>query len=79
MAGHAGRDRSRRAARRPAYRDPRPRILIVCEGRNTEPEYFEQFAVFYKQTVVKVELAKAQGVPLSVVRAARDPKNEATN
>src|SRR5271170_1792665 len=44
MAGHAGRDRSRRDARRPAFRDPRPVILIVSEGKSTEPEYFEQFA-----------------------------------
>jgi RloB-like protein len=77
MAGHAGRDRSRHDARRPAYRDPRPRFLIVCEGEITEPQYFSQFAAFSKQAVVKVELARAHGVPLSVVRAARDLKNEA--
>jgi len=27
------------------YRIPNPTILIVCEGKNTEPSYFEQFRV----------------------------------
>jgi RloB-like protein len=77
MAGDTGRDRYRRAARRAPFRDPRRRILIVCEGEKTEPDYFEQFAEFHKNSLVKVELAKAQGVPLSIVRTARDLKIKA--
>jgi hypothetical protein len=77
MAAHSGRDRYRRAGRQAAFRDPRPRILIVCEGRKTEPQYFEQFAAFHRNSLVKVELARGQGVPLSVVRAARELKDKA--
>jgi hypothetical protein len=28
--------------RRRAFRDPLPRILIVCEGTRTEPGYFNE-------------------------------------
>lgn len=29
--------------RRTSFRDPRERLLIVCEGSKTEPRYFEGF------------------------------------
>lgn len=29
-----------------------PKILIVCEGRNTEPTYFEQFKLTSAQVIV---------------------------
>lgn len=35
----------RRAGRRVGTRDPRERILIVCEGEKTEPLYFRAFPV----------------------------------
>ncbi len=38
------RDRDRRPGRRAPFREPKPVILIVCEGERTEPEYFEGFA-----------------------------------
>lgn len=33
----------RELRRRTFVRDPRDRILIVCEGEQTEPQYFEEF------------------------------------
>jgi hypothetical protein len=77
MAAHAGRDRPRREGRRAAFRDPRPRILIVCEGENTEPQYFEQFADFHRNSLVTIKLESALGVPLSMVRAATALKEQA--
>lgn len=71
------RNRDRRSARRPAYRDPRPTILIVCEGQNTEPEYFTQFWKACKNPRVKVEPASEHGAPLTLVRIARDLKRAA--
>jgi len=37
--------RKRDLARRQACRSARPRILIVCEGKKTEPDYFRSFPV----------------------------------
>lgn len=71
------RDRERRPGRREAFRDPRPRLLIVCEGKNTEPQYFKQFAKFHRNSLVQVEIAEGQGVPLTLVRIARDRQNAA--
>lgn len=70
-----GRDRDRRLGRRPAFRTPKKRILIVCEGANTEPQYFRQFADAHRDAIVDVETAAAGGVPLSVVREAKRLKN----
>ncbi len=77
MSASSSRDRYRRPARRPAFRDPRPKMLIVCEGSITEPQYFEQFAGFHRNSLVKVEIAPAQGVPLTVVRAAKERRDKA--
>ena len=71
------RDRERRQGRREAFRDPRSKLLIVCEGKNTEPQYFEEFAKFHRNSLVKVEIAKERGVPLTLVHIARDKKHEA--
>ncbi len=72
-----GRNRYRRPARRPAFRAPRKKLLIVCEGANTEPDYFKQFAEVHRDAIVDVDLAPERGVPLSVVREAKRLKNQA--
>ena len=36
-------DRERRPARRASEVSPRKRLLVVCEGEVTEPEYLESF------------------------------------
>lgn len=71
------RDRSRKQGRRSAFRTPRKKILIVCEGANTEPQYFKQFANVYRNAIVEVEIAREHGVPLTVVRIATELKNQA--
>jgi RloB-like protein len=77
MPGSSGRNRDRRPARGAKDRKRKPRLLIVCEGRNTEPQYFKQFANVYRNSLVEVEVAGGQGVPLTVVRAAKEMKKRA--
>jgi hypothetical protein len=50
MAIPSGRNRKRRSGRRAPFREPKTKLLIVCEGAKTEKQYFEQFAKFHRQT-----------------------------
>ena len=68
------RDRDRRPGRRPPFRVPKPTVLIVCEGAVTEPEYFKTFIRVCRNPRVSIEVAAGTGVPLSVVRKAKDLK-----
>jgi hypothetical protein len=57
-------------ARRNAKRQPKRRIIIYCEGENTEPAYFSAFAGQYeKDAMIKVEPIPA-GLPMSVAESA---------
>jgi hypothetical protein len=60
------------AARKIGIRDPRPRILIVCEGEKTEPNYFRGFRL--PSVVLKVVPAGAQHK--TVVKKAVDLKSK---
>lgn len=64
------RDRERRPGRNPAKREPKHRILVVCEGKVTEPRYFQALQFEFKNRLVHVEIDEAAGVPLSVVKRA---------
>ncbi len=66
------RDRSRRAARRVPFLEPRPRILVVCEGEVTEPQYLEGFRRWCKNPRVEVHIEGRGGVPFTLVKKARD-------
>ena len=56
---------------------PKPRLLIVCEGKVTEPKYFRGFANACKNPRVTLEIAPEAGVPLTVVKEACKHKNQA--
>lgn len=71
------RDRERKPARRDASREPRKRLLIVCEGAVTEPEYFRQFANWCRNPLVEIRIEAAAGVPRTLVEHAVELKNEA--
>jgi hypothetical protein len=71
-----GPNRERKQARREPFLDPRPFVLIVCEGEKTERQYFEEFARHHKNALIKVKVAKETGVPFSLVECARDYKQE---
>jgi hypothetical protein len=63
--------------RRGPSRQPKTRILIVCEGRVTERQYFRAFQHQVKNSRVHVEVAKETGVPLTVVECAVRLRGEA--
>jgi hypothetical protein len=71
------RDRQRRPGRRLPFRDPKPIILIVCEGERTEPEYFDGFQGFCRNPRVRIEISPEHGVPRTVVNTAKERKKEA--
>ncbi|MBN2494887.1 MAG: RloB domain-containing protein [Deltaproteobacteria bacterium] len=66
--------RRRRPARRAAWRDPKPRILCVCEGLKTEPQYLKAFTRHCKNPRVSVEIDAGQGVPRTLVERAKQRK-----
>ena len=77
MANSSGRNRVRRSGRRVPFREPKPKMLIVCEGAITEKEYFDQFAKFHRNSLVDVIVEGGKGVPLTVMRAAKERKEKA--
>lgn len=59
-----------RLRRRPPTRDPRPRILVLCEGAKCEPGYLKAFCRHFRAT--SVVLDKAAGLdPKALVEVAR--------
>ena len=72
------RNRGRRKGRRSAFRDPKPTILVVSEGEVTEPEYIRGLQRDCRNPRVKIEVARQHGVPTTLVRIAKEYKNEAT-
>jgi hypothetical protein len=63
--------------RRPARFDPRPRILILCEGKVTEPSYFRDFQHQEKNRLVDVVIDDEGGVPKTLVERAVARRKEA--
>ncbi len=64
------RPRSRASLTRTPGRRSRECILIVCEGRETEPNYFEALRRELKLGTVEVQVEGGGGAPASVVRRA---------
>jgi hypothetical protein len=71
------RNRDRRPARREPYKDAKPVILIVTEGRVTEPEYLEGFALASQNSRVEIEVLGGAGAPRTIVETAKDRKQRA--
>nr|VFK08263.1 MAG: RloB-like protein [Candidatus Kentron sp. LPFa]VFK24102.1 MAG: RloB-like protein [Candidatus Kentron sp. LPFa] len=70
MAKRRARDLDRRS--KPLVDERQEYVLIVCEGRKTEPNYFEELREEYQLGIVKIEIISAdEGTdPMSVVRTA---------
>lgn len=65
------RGRSTRTGRRPPFREPRLRLLVVCGGERTEPDYFVGLKGHLRNPAVQVRL-KAKGcAPKDLVAYAR--------
>jgi hypothetical protein len=59
-------------ARRKASRAPYSKVLIVCEGAKTEPNYFNELKDHYKLNNANIKITGEGGSnPLSVVRLAK--------
>jgi RloB-like protein len=56
--------------RRSPSRQPKLRILVVCEGRSTEPGYLRAFQHAARNSRVHVTVAGETGVPRTVVEIA---------
>jgi hypothetical protein len=67
--------------RRPPFREPRGRILIVCEGEKTEPNYFKEFRKKLRLLTVEIEIAGKEcgSAPVSVVDYAIKMEEDAKN
>jgi hypothetical protein len=63
--------------RRGPTREPKQRILIVCEGEETERGYFKAFQHEVRNPRVHVEVASETGEPLQVVEIAVRLKKKA--
>jgi len=60
-------DLKRRKSKRAAY----DKVLIVCEGEKTEPNYFKELVIFYAINTANVAIDGSCGSsPISVVRQA---------
>ncbi len=62
--------------RRRPYIEPRKRILIVCEGKKTEPSYFDGLRTLERARTVDIEIDNTGGVPKTLVERATAKKRE---
>ncbi len=56
---------------------PRQRVLILCEGKITEPRYLQAFRHEHRNQLVQVEVLPEQGVPKTLVEHAVERKKQA--
>jgi hypothetical protein len=64
------REDNRSIGRRGPTRQPKRRILVVCEGRETEPGYLRAFQRAARNPCVEVKIADKTGAPRTLVDAA---------
>lgn len=57
--------------RRPGKNTPGRCILIVCEGAETEPNYFQELKNYLKLSLVEVEIEGRSGAPITLVEKAQ--------
>jgi hypothetical protein len=56
--------------RRPPSREPKATFFVYCEGKNTEPAYFEALKRRCGAAIIEIEIVAAVGVPLTMAEAA---------
>jgi len=71
------RGNSRELRRRPPRREPKRRILVLCEGGVTEAGYFKNLRSEHRNQLVDVEIDPQGGVPKTLVERAAARKKEA--
>ena len=68
------RNRHRKPARRQPFKEPKRRLLIFCEGEVTEPTYLKGLVRTIQNATVEIEVPRQHGVPLTLVKLAKDRK-----
>ncbi len=64
-------------SRRKPYRDPGKLLLIVCEGKKTEPNYFHEIRISKRLSSLSIEIVRgdiAGTHPTSIVQYAKQEK-----
>ncbi len=74
-----GRKQPRKPARRPPFLRPKKRLLVLCEGENTERQYIEGFAKKHRESLVHVKIADETGVPKTLVQEAKRLRKNAAD
>jgi hypothetical protein len=69
--------RSKPLRRGAPKREPRRRLLVLCEGKITEPKYLQAFRHEHRSQLVDVEVVPECGVPKSLVELAVERKKQA--
>lgn len=67
------------APRRQRYIPPTKTLVLVYEGKKTEPQYFESLNNYLRLLSIKLIEIKAAGDPLGVVNRAREIKQSNVN
>lgn len=62
--------------RRGARREPRRRFILFCEGRNTEPAYFDAIRRSCKSALIAIETHPGVGVPYTIATRAVEHARE---
>ena len=62
--------------RRRARRDPKRRFILFCEGRNTEPTYFDAIRRTCSNALIAVETYRGVGVPYTIATRAVEHARE---
>lgn len=75
--GSNRRNRKRREARGPAIRSPRRLLLVVCEGKVTEPSYIRGFVRKARNATVEVRIHDERGDPRRLVEMAKRENEQA--
>jgi hypothetical protein len=64
-------------ARRKPFRSPKRRLLVVCEGENTEPQYIRGLERFLRDASLSIEIPPEHGDPKKLVEVAKEFNSDA--
>jgi hypothetical protein len=64
--------------RRPPSRERRRLILVVCEGKVTEPKYFRALRIHFHTRTLEIVIDDQHGTPKTLVERAVELKRQAT-
>lgn len=56
--------------RKPSNKKPKTLLVLVCEGKNTEPDYFYALKRHLNKQSLEIKVVAPAGVPMTVAKAA---------